>query len=144
MPETAGMFSSRATRGRPFASNGCCSPSSRPVLRGYPHLMRRTDPPGGVPDGHIAAFDPQPLFAILAQVDRDNHAASARCALGDVKRRNLRILAPRPPILHELVEGVLRAGFGFRASPQAVGGLVVVFLQQLDEMSDLRFLPVIA
>src|SRR6266849_3297171 len=71
-----------------------------------PLLMRRTDTPGGVPDGHIAAFDPQPLFPILAQVDRDNHAASARCALGDVKRRNLRVLAPRPPVLHELVEGV--------------------------------------
>src|SRR5260370_10552416 len=96
-----------------------------------PLLVRRTDPQGGVPDGHVAALDPQPLFSILAQVDRDNHATSARCALGDVKRRNLRVLAPRPPILHELVESVLRTRLGFRSPPQALRGLVDLLLPQL-------------
>src|SRR5437016_6455236 len=83
-------------------------------------LTRRADLPGRKSNSEVAIFDPEPLFAILVHVDSDNHAASAGFAPGDTEGRNLRVLALRPPVFHEFLERVIRAGLGFRTTPQAI------------------------
>src|SRR5580765_3683077 len=93
-------------------------------------LTRRAHLPGREPDSEVAIFDPESLFAILIHIDCDNHAASAGFAPGDAEGRNLRVLALRPPVFHEFLELVIRAGFGFRTTPQAIGRGIVVLLQQ--------------
>ena len=65
--------------------------------------------------------------------------AAALNAIG----REVAAAALWPPVLHEILERILRARLRLRTSPQRVSGCVIVLLQQFKELLDLLVLPVI-
>src|ERR1041385_168685 len=87
-------------------------------------------------DAHIPPLDPEFFLLIGAELDRQQHTASARTATGNAHVREVVVAAVRAPILHEFFEPVIPARRGVGAAEERVGCLVVFGREQSVEILD--------
>src|ERR1700721_3177695 len=112
----------------------------------------RADRVGREADRVVPLVDPQLLDARAVDRHGQKHAGVAGFTVGDADhawvycsgRSGGRIvLRSRAPVAHETIERICGAWLLFRASPVAVGGLIVAPPEGVDEALDHAFLVVV-
>src|ERR1051326_8041993 len=94
-------------------------------------------------DAHVVPLHPEPLLLVLAEIHREEHAASAGPAARYADVGKVIVAGVRPEVFLEFFERVIPARRGVGAAEQCVRTFVILGFQQGVELLDAAFFAVI-